>query len=60
MKKAIIFILCLILAAILVSCSEPVSAEEAYADVISEYTELLQKKQNGESVPEAPLCASDP
>lgn len=52
MKKAIIFILCLILAALLVSCSEPVSAEEAYADVISEYTELLQKKQNGESVPE--------
>jgi len=52
MKKAIIFILCLILAALLVSCSKPVSAEEAYADVISEYTELLQKKQNGESVPE--------
>lgn len=53
MKKAIVLILCLILTALLVSCSEPVSAEEAYAEIISEYTELLKKKQNGEKIAES-------
>ena len=53
MKKATIIILCLIFAALLVSCSEPVSAEEAYAEIITEYTELLEKKQNGEKIAES-------
>ncbi len=45
--------LCLLLGVLLVSCSEPKTPEEAYADVISEYTELLEKKQNGEQIAES-------
>lgn len=50
MKKATIIILCLIFAALLVSCTDNVSAEEAYTEIITEYTELLEKKQNGEKI----------
>lgn len=53
MKKTIILIICLILAVILVSCAEPMTAEEAYAEIITEYTEMLEKKQNGEKISES-------
>ncbi len=52
MKKTILILFCLILSVLFVSCSEAKTAEEAYADIITEYTELLMRAQNGGSMPE--------
>lgn len=52
MKKTILILFCLILSVLFFSCSEAKTAEEAYADIITEYTELLMRAQNGGSMPE--------